>query len=550
MVWRREDPQGHESSKIATIAVPYLQGKCLDIGCGLSKVWPGLIGIDNCKDYGGQRPQSVDVVCEAEDLSLFANRSVDGVFSSHFLEHVVDYKKCLAEWWRVIKFDGHLVLYLPHKKFYPNIGQPGANGDHKHDFTPDDIIEAMKKIGSWELLENEDRDKGQEYSFYLVFKKLKDSNKIRHKFNVWQRNPNGLKRCIVTRYGAIGDQIIVSSILPALKKQGYYITYNTDDRGKEILAHDPHIDEWWYQAKDFVPNAQLGPYWDTIRAEGRYDKIINLCESVEGSLLTLPGRLQNVYPDETRRKLFGTVNYLERTHDIADVPHEFASKFYMTDEEKVWAQGVTRKVDAPIIAWALNGSAHHKVYPWVQVVTKWLLERTPCHVFLTGDQQFGKGLEDGIVNVLKEDGADLTRLHCTSGTWTARECLSFCHYIDCLVGPETGPLNAMAFDEKVGKVIYLSHSSHENLTKHWKNTIVLEPDREKAKCYPCHRLQYNWDYCFQDDVTKASVCASAISPERVFDAIIKSLGLQSMPKPDNHPPSGTNSGGAINRRAA
>lgn len=531
MVWNISDPQGRESDKICSIAVPYLQGKCLDIGCGTSKVWPNLIGIDSCKDYGGQRPQSVDIVCQGEDLSIFANKSVDGVFSSHFLEHVVDYKKCLTEWWRVIKVGGYLVLYLPHKELYPNIGQPGSNSDHKHDFMPEDIIEAMKDVGSWELLENEKRDKGQEYSMYLVFKKSPDRGKNKHVFKVWERNPNGLKRCLVIRYGALGDAIITSSILPGLKKQGYYITYNTDDRGRDILAHDPHIDEFWYQGKDFVPNVQLGPYWDTIRMEGRYDKIINLCESIEGALLTLPGRLQNLYPDDSRRKLFGTVNYLERTHDIADVPYDFAPKFYMTNEEKIWAQKQLKDIDAPIIAWALNGSAHHKVYPWVQVVIAWLLERTPCHIFLTGDKEFGKGLEDGIVNVLKEDGKDLSRLHCTSGKWTARECLSFMHYVNCLAGPETGPLNALAFEKHIGKVIYLSHSSHENLTKHWKNTVVLEPDREKAPCFPCHRLQYGWDYCHQDEETKAALCASAISPQRVFDAIIKSLGLQSIPKP-------------------
>lgn len=531
MTWNISDPQGNENAKIASIAVPYLQGKCLDIGCGPSKVWPSVIGIDSCKDYGGQRPQAVDIVCQGEDLSIFANKSVDGVFSSHFLEHVVDYKKCLAEWWRVIKVGGYLTLYLPHKELYPNIGQPGGNADHKHDFLPEDIIEAMKEIGSWELLENSKRGDNDEYSFYIVMRKLPDRGKNKHVFKVWERNPNGLKRCLIIRYGALGDAVITASILPGLKKQGYYITYQTDDRGRDILAHDPHIDEFWYQGKDFVPNVQLGPYWDTIRMEERYDKIINLCESVEGSLLTLPGRLQNLYPDETRRKLFGTVNYLERTHDIAGVPYEFASKFYMTNEEKEWAKKQVKDIEAPIIAWALNGSAHHKVYPWVQIVMAWLLERTPCHIFLTGDKDHGKGLEDGIVNVLKDDKIDLSRVHCTSGKWTAREAMSFMHYVNCLVGPETGPMNVMSLDEGVGKVIYLSHSSQENLTKHWKNTVVLEPDREKAPCFPCHRLQFGWEYCHQDKESMAALCASAISPKRVFDAIINSLGLASIPKP-------------------
>ena len=50
----------------------------------------------------------------------------------------------LREWWRVIRPGGHLVLYLPHKAHYPNIGQPGANPAHKHDFLPEDIVKAME----------------------------------------------------------------------------------------------------------------------------------------------------------------------------------------------------------------------------------------------------------------------------------------------------------------------------------------------------------------------------------------------------------------------
>lgn len=174
MVHRPEGKQGFESSKVCHIVIPYTQGKCLDIGCGLKKCWPGMIGLDNLKDYGGQRPPDVDVVGDALDLSLFSDASMDGVFSSHYLEHVEDTEACLKEWWRVIKPGGYLTLYLPHKSFYPNIGTPLANTDHKHDFVPDDIINIMKKIGSWELLENEDRNKFEEYSMLLVFKKLED----------------------------------------------------------------------------------------------------------------------------------------------------------------------------------------------------------------------------------------------------------------------------------------------------------------------------------------------------------------------------------------
>lgn len=526
-MWSIDGPQGHESAKIASIAVPYLQGKCLDIGCGTEKVWPGLIGIDSCFDYGGQRPPAVDIVGQGDDLSMFADKSCDGVFSSHFLEHVVDYKACLKEWWRVIKPGGYLVLYLPHKELYPNIGQPGSNPDHKHDFMPTDIIAAMKEVGSWELLENERREKDNEYSFYQVYRKKTGKNV--HQFKVWERNPEGQKRCLVIRYGAIGDALLMASIFPELKKQGYHITLNCSNNTIDVLRHDPHIDEFWFQEKDFVPNVQLGPYWETIAHEKRYDKIINLCESIEGGLLTLPGRLQHEYPLESRQKLFGTVNYMERTHDIAGVPHVFHTKFYSTEEEKTWAKKA--KADyckgEPCVVWAINGSAAHKVYPYTQIVCAWLMEHSNVHVFLLADKFIGKGLQDGIVGAMEKDGISTKRIHPMAGVWDIRQALSFAQVADCVVGPETGTLQAMALEENA-KVIYLSHSSHENLTKHWKNTIVLEADRAKAPCSPCHRLQYNWQFCHQVDSTKAALCTSNIRAETLFDAIIKALKLQKM----------------------
>jgi hypothetical protein len=54
---------------------------------------------------------------------------------------------------------------------------------------------------------------------------------------------------------------------------------------------------------------------------------------------------------------------------------------------------------------------------------------------------------------------------------------------DVVVGQETGLLNAVAM-EPMRKVVLLSHSTHENLTKHWVNTEALTGD---VPCYPCHR---------------------------------------------------------------
>lgn len=521
MTWTPDGPRDYEQDKIAAIALQYLHGFTLDLGCGDRKVWPFCTGVDNGSVFGAHN-SAVDIRCDISKLTVFADECADSVFSSHAIEDFPREKvpALLREWRRVLKTGGHLVLYVPSANLYPKVGQPGANTMHQWDIYPGDIEAILKEIDGWELLESEERGEGNEYSLFIVAKKLESG----WKENIWQRNPGGKKRVLIGRYGAIGDQIMTSSILPGLKAQGYHITYMTQPISQEVLLHDPNIDEWYIQDKDACPNEQLGPFWDTIAQ--RYDRFINLSESIEGGLLTLPGRLQHQYPTAVRQKLFSSVNYLERTHDIAGVPLDFACKFYATEQEMKWARALKRAWGGPVVTWAINGSSPHKVYPFAPIVVRWLLERTPLHVCLLSDPGIGKVLQDAIVERLEEEGVEMSRLHpMGGGTWSIRQALTFCQVSDCVVGPETGPLNSVCF-EPMPKVIYLSHSSAENLTKYWKNTTVLEPDVKDAPCFPCMRLHYNWDHCHQHPETHAALCATSIKPEALFEAIALAMGAK------------------------
>jgi ADP-heptose:LPS heptosyltransferase len=308
--------------------------------------------------------------------------------------------------------------------------------------------------------------------------------------------------------------------LPELKKLGYHVTFNTQPKIQEVLRHDPNIDEWLIQENDYVPNAVLGPFWEGIGK--RYDRVVNLSESVEGLLLALPGRLNHAYSHEARRAIYDPINYLEHTHNIAAVPHDFSgSRFYPSADEDRWARATRAAKDGPVVAWCVNGSSVHKVYPFVQVVAGWLLERTPAHIVLYGDPGIGARLAQAILNMLANDRYDMGRVVSIADKWTIRQSLAFARHCDVIVGPETGPMNAMGMED-VPKVIYLSHSSPDNLTKHWVNTTVLTP--QDTACYPCHQLHYSWDHCHKEKSTGAALCASSIKPEQVFEAIALALG--------------------------
>jgi predicted SAM-dependent methyltransferase len=63
------------------------------------------------------RPE-VDYVCDASDLSLFANASVDAIYASHILEHFHyglndELVKTLREWYRVLQPGGKLMVSVP-----------------------------------------------------------------------------------------------------------------------------------------------------------------------------------------------------------------------------------------------------------------------------------------------------------------------------------------------------------------------------------------------------------------------------------------------------
>jgi ADP-heptose:LPS heptosyltransferase len=315
-----------------------------------------------------------------------------------------------------------------------------------------------------------------------------------------------VKTCCIVRYGAIGDMIMVSSILPGLKEQGYHVTVNCYPSSKEIIKNDPNVDAFLLQEPDEVLNAELKPYWDKLAA--KFDKFINLSESVEGTLLGLPFRMTGIWPKEARAFLMDR-NYLEFHHVIAGVPLPPRAKFYPTAEESAWAQKEKDRLKGKyVILWSLSGSATHKISPWTDDVMRRLFANTDdVHVILAGGPE---------CEILEMGWEEDPRVSCVSGQWSIRQSLTFAQVADLVIGTETGLLNAVGL-EPVPKVILLSHSSPEMLTKHWKNTKVLEPD---TKCYPCRLLHYDRSMCPKAP-TGASFCAESITPDMMYRAIIE-----------------------------
>jgi ADP-heptose:LPS heptosyltransferase/predicted SAM-dependent methyltransferase len=499
MTWANDPKQNRafefgESGKIRWEVVEYTRGSGLELGCGPVKLFPHFIGIDKEVFDPAHGPS---LVMDCSKFPCFADGAFAFVFSSHLLEHIEDTRGALAEWWRLIEVGGYLVLYLPHKDLYPNIGEPGANADHKHDFVPEDILEAMRDVAeSWDCVRNEVRSAGDEYSFFQVFKKLEPGHSQRES---WQE-PKPAKTAAVFRPGRYGDAIFASSVLWHLKREGYHVTLHTEEHCEPVLRHDPNIDRMVVLGHGQVPEGFLTQYFEGVR--GKYDRSINLVESLEKNMLAWPTDGRFLWPAAMRRKVFGE-NYLEFIHDIAGVPHEFHQKFYTTKAERgAIAWRAEHCGDAPMVVIAASGSTLPKFWPHLPFLVEQLAD-AGVHVVVLGDLREMKLAKRERVTVI--------------GTqWPIREAMVLTQVADVVVGQETGLLNAVAM-EPMRKVVLLSHSTHENLVKHWVNAKSLTGD---VPCYPCHQIHLTFDKCTVDKATGCAACQAAIDPHTVLAEVM------------------------------
>lgn len=73
---------------------------------------------------------------DAQHLNDVGDESLDFVHSSHCLEHLVDPREGLANWLRVIKPGGHIIVTVPDEDLYEQGVFPSVfNRDHKWTFT-------------------------------------------------------------------------------------------------------------------------------------------------------------------------------------------------------------------------------------------------------------------------------------------------------------------------------------------------------------------------------------------------------------------------------
>jgi SAM-dependent methyltransferase len=104
----------------------YFTGRGLDVGYG------GDLVVPNCQGWDVEHG-------DAHLLAGLDDAAFDFVYSSHLLEHLEDPPRALANWWRVLKPGGHLILYVPDRDLFERKARlpSDVSLDHKHFFLLD-----------------------------------------------------------------------------------------------------------------------------------------------------------------------------------------------------------------------------------------------------------------------------------------------------------------------------------------------------------------------------------------------------------------------------
>lgn len=325
----------------------------------------------------------------------------------------------------------------------------------------------------------------------------------------------------LARFGGVGDNLMAASAARPLKSLGYNVEMLcSDSEPHTVFRNNPFIDKISVKKDGDIPSGDECTKWFASRAK-EYDIFVNLSHSCEvrHALFTNSGPFW--WPQEYRRKLCGG-SYLETVHDIVGVHHEFGPLFFPTQDEIKRALDVKATVGERFVAWVVSGSRIDKIYPYAAMAVARIIKEldVPVVVFGVGEQQHEmatqlrdhvvrqNGSRDGLHLAVQDDVEKEKR-------WPLRAALTLGLQADLMITPDTGMAWAAAF-ERMPKLVYVSHASAENITKHWVNTVTLHADPARVPCWPCHRLHDTIDTCVPNaDMGLAAACVSDISVEKL-----------------------------------
>ncbi len=117
------------------------------------------------EQYAPEESSGIDIGCGSDPLNQTFRRwdKADGdatlmdgvpdecfqtVYASHVLEHLSDHQTAVANWWRILKPGGYLIVIVPHRDLYERKTELPSkwNQEHKRFWLPDDLQQVLASV--------------------------------------------------------------------------------------------------------------------------------------------------------------------------------------------------------------------------------------------------------------------------------------------------------------------------------------------------------------------------------------------------------------------
>jgi SAM-dependent methyltransferase len=169
-----------ETAKYRHLTVPYCNGNGVDIGSGGDPIVPWAISMDLPRKefetyHSGHDPRhAIHYGGDAKNLP-FKDHTLDFLYSSHLLEDFLDWDPVLAEWARVLKPGGFIIILVPDKDLWKaalDRGQP-PNCAHTHESRQGELSEHFRRLGIVEpVIDSLTNQFNGDYTVMFVGRKL------------------------------------------------------------------------------------------------------------------------------------------------------------------------------------------------------------------------------------------------------------------------------------------------------------------------------------------------------------------------------------------
>ncbi len=171
-----------ETEKFRHFTAPYCEGVGVDVASQGVTVVPWAISFDLPKAEferyaNGQPPKGPIHLRGFADKLPFEDRSLDFLYSSHYIEDVLDWKPVIKEWDRVLKVGGHMIILLPDKKLWNEAIARGQtpNCEHRHESYAGELTEFFGQFfGHYKVLHDElTAVTPEDYNIFFCAKRLR-----------------------------------------------------------------------------------------------------------------------------------------------------------------------------------------------------------------------------------------------------------------------------------------------------------------------------------------------------------------------------------------